>query len=465
MRRVRTVRCFSIAVLAATYACGDTPTERIVEQDPVVRIVAGEGSDSISALPVQGLVIELRGSDGKPAAGVEVRFEAPAASGMSVARVSDADFGTVATVTTDDKGRATVRVRYGEQVGTAWVAFAVPLYGLADTAQFMVRAGTGVRFSQALRDTVVRVGSSFTFRGILTDRSGNPTGSGVDYVADRPIISILPNGIATAHEQGIALIRVREVNTGPFIDSVQVAIVPPATVAWTLLPDNILVKSTALDVIVLTSPNTPRALGAFWEPGGTRIVANERGLIILNGLTTRLATPGLEHSGWPEWANDGYIYFSGNFATNAVRVARIRPDGTGLETISINRGSMPSVSPDAKRVVYVEPTATGSGPLTIREIGTPIWYKVSGTDGALAPRWSPDGNLIAFTRGDRLYVVQPNGTLLRQFEGQVAAGLTWSPDSRWILAISDSPVLYEVSSGRFAKLPVTQPLLYPAWKR
>ena len=43
-------------------------------------------------------------------------------------------------------------------------------------------------------------------------------------------------------------------------------------------------------------------------------------------------------------------------------------------------------------------------------------------------RWSPDGSLIAFTAGNHLYVVHPDGTSLRQ----VADGydFAWSPDSR-----------------------------------
>jgi len=50
-----------------------------------------------------------------------------------------------------------------------------------------------------------------------------------------------------------------------------------------------------------------------------------------------------------------------------------------------------------------------------------------------APAWSPDGSCIAFTSGDYLYTIKPDGTDIRRLETQGRVySPRWSTDSEWI---------------------------------
>jgi WD40 repeat protein len=70
-----------------------------------------------------------------------------------------------------------------------------------------------------------------------------------------------------------------------------------------------------------------------------------------------------------------------------------------------------------------------------------------------APAWSPDGNTIAFTQCERLFIVSPTGNDLRQLttprydsppkpEMPVTSAYSprWSPDGRWIVFIGEGAV-------------------------
>jgi Tol biopolymer transport system component len=96
--------------------------------------------------------------------------------------------------------------------------------------------------------------------------------------------------------------------------------------------------------------------------------------------------------------------------------------------------SLPSLSPDGKRVVFTRATFKGSqrqaqGPplLHVRRVaGGPV--KRLGATGSLAS-WSPDGRWIAFvTRKHGLVVIPAAGGKARTLAPSVSA-FSWSPDS------------------------------------
>ena len=454
------------AAIVTTTSCSDSPTES--DNGPSLRVVAGAGTtDTIGFAPTQGLVVEVRDEAGKPAAGVEVRFESSNTGGMRVSGVGDNYWDQVKGATTDANGRAAVRVLYGLRAGSGWIAASVPLYDLVDTARYTIQPGAATNVSLAPQDTVITAGSTFKYRGAVVDRAGNPRPDAATYEAFGAAITVTNAGNVSAVGFGNATVKARAtVNGVTAVDSATVAVVPAALIAFNQGYNQLAVSS-------LTGENrnifAAVGLAPSWEPAGNRLVVSNSGLVIVdaNGNGTALPTAGFENSTWPEWGADGFIYFQGesNFQW---RVGRIRPDGTGLQTLTPNiLATMPSPSPDGTRVVYV--AGNQAGPLTILNVATGALTPLAGTQGAQAPRWSPDGQWIAYTKSGQgeLMLVRPNGTELHRIGAHgLFTGITWSPDSRWILGGESWLTLVDVNTGVMAYLrSFNYGLRHPAWKR
>ena len=450
-----------------TASCGDGPTES--NTGPRLRVVAGaEATDTIGATPAQGLVVQVWDESGKPASGVQVRFESDNGGGMLVSNVANDYWDIFKEAITDENGRATVRVLYRLRAGPAWIAVSVPLYNLTDTARYTVQPGAAVRISFAPKDTVIVPGATFTYRGGVVDRAGNPRNDAATYEVSGTAVTVTNAGNASGVGFGFAAVNARATIDGvSMVDSGTVAVVPAATIAWNAGNNKELVVST------LTADNKTTlgavGTGAAWEPGGNRLVASNSGLVIVaaNGTTTSLPTPGFVNASWPEWSTDGFIYFHGE-VQNVRRVARIRPDGSQLQTLTpVDQASMPSPSPDGSRVVYV--SGSFAGLLSILNLATGTRTTLTAADTAQAPRWSPDGQWIAYTtypHGD-LMLIRPDGTGMHRIGGhRLLAGITWSPDSKWILGIESHATLVDVNAGVMGylrNLPFGS--RYPAWKR
>jgi Tol biopolymer transport system component len=107
------------------------------------------------------------------------------------------------------------------------------------------------------------------------------------------------------------------------------------------------------------------------------------------------------------------------------------------------------------------------GQLAIHDLMSGETRLLPGVNSALAPRWSPDGQWIAFTDGyysGKLMLVRPDGSGLHRLgQSMLTPGINWSPDSRWIVGRDvESSVLVEVASARTYMLP--WPGQYPAWR-
>src|SRR5262245_50823670 len=145
----------TLGMLITVTACSRDGTS--LEGLPSLRILAGANlTDTIGTQPTQGLAVQVRGPNGGPESGVEVRFDASfTISLMRVGAVGQSSPGIVAAATTDANGRAVALVRLGDRSGAGFIVVSVPLFALTDTARYTVQPGAAVRVSISPRDTVL----------------------------------------------------------------------------------------------------------------------------------------------------------------------------------------------------------------------------------------------------------------------------------------------------------------------
>ena len=418
---------------------------------PALTILRGADiTDTISTTPPQGLVVEVRDENGELAEGVEVRFEAPWQFGnysrMEVSGVGETEFGSLASARTDAVGKAVASVRLSERAGAGWVAVSVPLYGIADTARYVVLPGAATAVAVQPRDTMVASGGEFVYGAWVVDRASNIRSDPVSFEAVGNSVAVDAVGRVTTTGFGVTTVRLRTAALGiTAADSAYVVVVPSARVAF----------GYPLRVSELTGANrfnVADGLGSqpSWEPGNNRIVFRLQtgGLAIANvsGGVTPLATPGISDTQWPDWSLDGqWIYFTGR-ENGAHRIFRMRPDGTGIESLAPNvAATMVAPSPDGRSIVY------RLGPLVIQDLRSGTTRTLTGTEDAMVPRWSPDGAWIAYTkeRGGELILIRPDGSGLHQVGNHgLHPGIGWSPDSRWIIGSESIGTLVDVQSRR-----------------
>lgn len=453
---------------------------------PGIRVAAGiSTSDTIEATAAQGLVVEVRGADGKLSPGVVIRFETMVTDGsryctlvtflcgrypdMFVGEVGGDRLWIDASATTDVQGRATVRMQFGRVAGVTKIVVTAPELGLQDTVRFNVRPGAGVKAIAAPRDTTVSLGKGFAAAGLVVDRFGNV----------RPETAALSSGSGLRVEGGSVVPVGYGVHTlrahaaGLEGDSTTVSVVPQGTLA-------VVRRTDAGDSIVVVdldgSNRRALAMGRFvngfdWAPDGSGLVASLGSL----GPPRRLHTVALDGSTRPLLsestagdetlpvftANGQWLFFVGANRT----IWRARADGGGLEHIAVPNVQADRVgpSPDGSRV------AVGGGyvltPVHEISTGRTTWLFLM----ADAFRWLPSANQIAFyARHTGPGVIGTDGSGHRYFHSDnngFESHFDISPDGRWIVFRAwTSLVLVEVETGRTIPLRHSAAYSQAAWK-
>jgi Tol biopolymer transport system component len=353
-------------------------------------------------------------------------------------------------------------VEFGRKSGAGFIVVLVPQFGLMDTARYTVQPGAAVRIALSPHDTVLSRGESFRYRGTTVDRANNPRPDAATYETTGPAVTVDDSGNFTAREEGAARITVRSsIGTVSGVDSGTVTVVPSARIAWI---------SNGLWLSDVSGANRIQ-LGAAgsavpsWDPTRDRLVFFQNSalwLVDLNRNVTQLTLSNVTSPYWPQFSADGqWIFFQGNDATGG-RIFRVRPDGTGLENLTGTRGgSNPSPSPDGRSIAYLS-----GGSIVVQELATGTFRTLTAATQALSPRWSPDGNWIAFVRSGQqeLMLIRPDGSDLRRVPGHgLWEGFSWSPDSRWIIGGDTRVTLVEVQAGIMTYLPWSAS--HPAWRR
>ncbi|HYW09974.1 MAG TPA: hypothetical protein VE913_23615, partial [Longimicrobium sp.] len=161
----------TLAAALVAGACGDLLNSG---DKPGIRVTAGAGiTDTISARLPEPLTVAVTGNDGEPAAGVTVFFTASAPENpfdpsMHVVDVSSGRVGTQLTAITDAAGEARVRVWLSGKTGPGKISVTVPELGFAESALYTVTPGAPARTQITPRDTIVYIGGSAAYRGMVT---------------------------------------------------------------------------------------------------------------------------------------------------------------------------------------------------------------------------------------------------------------------------------------------------------
>ncbi|MGH9949675.1 MAG: prolyl oligopeptidase family serine peptidase, partial [Pyrinomonadaceae bacterium] len=117
------------------------------------------------------------------------------------------------------------------------------------------------------------------------------------------------------------------------------------------------------------------------------------------------------------------------------------------DMMRVRRVSDPQLSPDGKTVAFALGDVDMNANRAINQIYTLSIDRpnsapkqlTTGTSSSSAPRWSPDGKLIAFTTGGQVWTMESDGGKKKQIS-QISSGAgnpVWSPDSKWIAFNSD----------------------------
>jgi len=228
--------------------------------------------------------------------------------------------------------------------------------------------------------------------------------------------------------------------------------------------------------------------GFTWSPDGQRLAFQsdrdgEDEIYVVNadgsGLLQLTDEEGFSARN-PAWSPDGvHIAFTlGREADGTTYVARMRPDGSDVETLT--EGGTPAWSPDGTQIAFavmdrglfvMNADGTGIEQLTDSRAYGYDWF----------PAWSPDGSQILFgsnrqTPGDaateRPYVMNANGTNALPF-ADMAWGqppYAWSPDGRRIAYVDDFffglGTLYIMDADGTNRQPLMQDNqgLHPLWR-
>jgi Tol biopolymer transport system component len=117
-------------------------------------------------------------------------------------------------------------------------------------------------------------------------------------------------------------------------------------------------------------------------------------------------------------------------------------------TLSAADARSAALSPDGRAVVI-----SSRGPLRVRDLGSTSLRDLSGTDGALKPFWSPDGQTIGFGRAGRLWRVNATGgtpvaicDLPDGFWDHDAGG-AWLPDDTIVFTTGGSALMRVGAAG------------------
>ena len=476
-------------------ACSDATSPRSGAR---VAVVSGDhASDTIFALASAPLVVEVRDSSGQPARGVEVLFSSrvptPADSfkverGVYVCGAANVrcsfyvDYQNYGVSTefsqlTDSSGQASIGVEYGVLAGRTAVEVSVPSLGVSTSAPFTTLPGLLDSVVAAVPDTAVYVGHSYRIVPTAADRFGNPRSERVTLRTLTPAVATINSGRVTT----IAIGRARIAMTAGSIVDTAYASVPPQGRLVAFGGGLTLLNTDGSDrrSLIATGGDHGTAL-PVWTADGASIVFEELGtdeteqLQLVDTLGNRhpifTPTDDVSRSIQPSIrAHDGVLFFSGQKEGVGNGIFSAGVEGTGLTFVG--SGAQPAPSPDGLQLAYINGNA-----LIVRGLSVGGESTIA-QEGPAYPRWSPSGNLIAFSDNAGLHVdvIHPDGSGFRSLGLSTNSAVCWSPDSEWLVVArfggnpgnrpSDAGFeLIRVGDGERLPIPWTHGLAQVSWR-
>ena len=120
------------------------------------------------------------------------------------------------------------------------------------------------------------------------------------------------------------------------------------------------------------------------------------------------------HAG-PADASDGWIVFDSDREQFVQHLYTVRADGSGLTALT--SGTAPDLEPvvslDGKTIAFASGRAGTQQIFSLDVASHDVWQLTSLSKGASEPAFSPDGKLIAFHSGSDVYVMNSDGTSVR----------------------------------------------------
>jgi hypothetical protein len=484
--------CLAASVAAAGCGSGTEP----VRGDASLTIVSGSGqADTIDTqLPVP-LIVAVRDSFGRPAANVAVDWgtaaDCPAACMVGVSADSGAPTLQTVQTSSDATGRAQVWVTLGQLPGSGALAIRVPALGLTGSAAFLVSAGRPAHVHLDPSEVAVALGVVGQFNAALTDRHDNPLPAILGFTPEIPgIVEVDAAGVITPLAYGRTAVTIR---AETFATTGFVSVVPAGTLVITTNEGEPSILTTSgtdrVQIPQLDDRGQPLNVVALaWRPDGAALAfeaafggGSSSLYTVTLGGTPSLLVPATGDDSTvyePRWSRDGqWVYYRLAAGAFAGEIWRTRPDGTGAERVGAQGAGaesdyQPDPSPDGNEVVFTTSRGgTPDAPVLV------ICTLLTGAERALVPgwrpRWSPDGQWIAYLRDfdpngyGALWLVRPDGTEAHAVSPPGVyneAPLDWSPDSQWVVGTGAAITLVQVSSGLVVSVGTLGNLRAGAWR-
>ena len=108
---------------------------------------------------------------------------------------------------------------------------------------------------------------------------------------------------------------------------------------------------------------------------------------------------------------------------------------------------MPVLSPQGDKVAFVARGDKGAQELWVHYLNPIRSRRLEGTDGAMHPFWSPDGNTLGFFAGRKLLTIPAGGGQVATVaDAQNPRGASWAPDETIIFTNDVRAPLLRVSA-------------------